>query len=139
MHGPCSTSTVICSVWYGVCVLCVFSAQDAEETLSSSSHEGFVAREHYVTSLPPRPWASLGRHGGGMASLSLSPTPPSLYPSPLPSSLPPSLIPSLPHSLSHHVGVHMVYLHVQLVLSLSFFTTTLCFPDLIMYLYLVLS
>ena len=42
------------------------STQDAEETLSSSSHEGFVAREHYVTSLPPRPWASLGRHGGGM-------------------------------------------------------------------------
>lgn len=44
---------------------CVFISQDAEETLSSSSHEGFVAREHYVTSLPPRPWASLGRHGGG--------------------------------------------------------------------------
>lgn len=42
-----------------------FLLQDAEETLSSSSHEGFVAREHYVTSLPPRPWASLGRHGGG--------------------------------------------------------------------------
>ena len=54
----------------------IYLVQDAEETLSSSSHEGFVAREHYVTSLPPRPWASLGRHGGGMVlSLSLSEAP----------------------------------------------------------------
>ena len=53
-------------------VLCLHNIQDAEETLSSSSHEGFVAREHYVTSLPPRPWASLGRHGGGMCACSLS-------------------------------------------------------------------